>query len=133
MNGTTARLGFGSILQDLRNRRLAGETFYVVENGKDYPVEDIIVHTVSLARCPASAVLMSDVDATDDVPGLFQSWKSAGIVGGVYSHHRMPNWYIREDTTGIIEDSRVRAFLQQQFERDLTVRETIQMLVRIYG
>lgn len=126
-------VSMGTIIQSLRNSRLDGECFSVREGDISHPVEKVIVHTISLPHGNVSGVMFPGVQSGDTCPPLYKSWNALGLVGGVYAHPRLPNWYIREDTAGIIEGSHIREFLSQQFGRNLSVLETLQMIVRIYG
>lgn len=123
----------GTIIQALRNSRFDGECFSVQEGDVSHPVEEVIVHTISLPHGNVSGVMFPGVKPGNTCPPLYQSWDALGLVGGVYAHPRLPNWYIREDTSGIVGSSRIREFLSQQFGRRLSVLETLQMIVRIYG
>lgn len=126
-------VSLGTTLQRLRNERYSGTLFHVEESGCQYPVEKVVVHTISLEHGNVSGILFEGVNPDENCPPLYRSWSNIGLVGGVYAHPRLPNWYIREDTAGIVEGSRIREFLNQQFGRELSVVETLQMIVRIYG
>jgi len=126
-------VSMGTIIQSLRNARFDGEHFVVHKDGESQPIEEVVVHTISLPHGNVSGVMVPGVPSGAECPPLYKSWSELGLIGGVYSHPRLPNWYIREDTTGIVEGSLIREFLSQQFGRQLSVLETLQMIVRIYG
>lgn len=130
---SVAAVSMGTIIQSLRSSRLDGEIFSVHDENVSKPVEDVIVHTISLPHGNVSGVMFPGVTTGGTCPPLYRSWLPLGLVGGVYAHPRLPNWYIREDTAGIVENSRIREFLSKQFGRNLSVLETLQMIVRIYG
>lgn len=117
-----------ALLNDLRERRRAGEIF---------PVEPILVSSFGLIHGKLTSVYIGGFGPDEHAPPVYPaSGTASDLVGGVYLHPRIPAWYIREEFADRCHDLKITAFLKDLLGPDHKLADAHAVLwaiMQVYG